>query len=297
MNSFLKENKSIAYFLAISAAVMFSSKAVMIKLSYEYDVDRLTILTLRLGFAFPIYVIINTLRSKKEDTTTVSSKDWLLIIFLGFIGYYISSYLDFWGLQYISAGLERLILFVYPTITTILAALILKKKITTKQIIAIAIAYFGIFISFQDNMEGNTNIWLGSLLVFLSALTYAFYLVGADKLIPKYGAIRFTSYCMIVSCIVVFIHFSIEQPSNLFNLSWEVYLLGFILSIFCTVLPTYMIGEAIKRIGASSTSILSTAGPVSVIFIAYFVLGEPITSTQIMGTIVVIAGIVYLTRR
>jgi drug/metabolite transporter (DMT)-like permease len=296
LNSFFKEKKSLAYFLALTAAVLFSSKAVLIKLSYEYKVDRLTILTLRLGFAFPIYLLINTFRSKKEDQKSVSSKDWMLIIFLGFIGYYISSYLDFWGLQYISAGLERLILFVYPTITTILAALILKKKITTKQIIAIAIAYFGIFISFQDNMEGNTNIWLGALLVFLSALTYAFYLVGADKLIPKYGAIRFTSYCMIVSCIVVFIHFAIEQPSDLFSLPTEVYGLGFFLSIFCTVLPTYMIGEAIKRIGASSTSILSTAGPASVIFIAYFVLGEPITVAQIAGTVVVIGGIVYLIR-
>lgn len=293
----MKEKKSLAYFLALTAAVLFSSKAVLIKLSYEYEVDRLTILTLRLGFAFPIYLLINTFRSKKEDQKSVTSKDWMLIIFLGFIGYYISSYLDFWGLQYISAGLERLILFVYPTITTILAALILKKKITTKQIIAIAIAYFGIFISFQDNMDGNENIWMGGLLVFLSAVTYAFYLVGADKLIPKYGATRFTSYCMIVSCLVVFIHFALEQPSDIFNLSWEVYGLGFILSIFCTVLPTYMIGEAIKRIGASSTSILSTAGPVSVIFIAYVVLGEPITIIQIAGTVVVIVGIIYLIRK
>lgn len=276
---------------------MFSSKAVLIKLSYQYDIDRLTILTLRLGFAFPIYLLINTFRSKKEDRVAVSAKDWGLIVFLGFIGYYISSYLDFWGLQYISAGLERLILFVYPTITTILAALILKQKITSKQIIAIAIAYLGIFISFQDNTAHNDNIWMGASLIFLSALTYAFYLVGADKLIPKYGAIRFTSYCMIVSCIIVIIHFTVEQPSNLLTLPTEVYGLGFILSIFCTVLPTYMIGEAIKRIGASSTSILSTAGPVSVIFIAYFVLGEPITIAQIAGTIVVIAGIVFLIRK
>ncbi len=283
--------------MALCAAVMFSSKAVLIKLSYQYDIDRLTILTLRLGFAFPIYLLINTFRSKKEDRVAVSAKDWGLIVFLGFIGYYISSYLDFWGLQYISAGLERLILFVYPTITTILAALILKQKITSKQIIAIAIAYLGIFISFQDNTAHNDNIWMGALLIFLSALTYAFYLVGADKLIPKYGAIRFTSYCMIVSCIIVIIHFAVEQPSNLLTLPAEVYGLGFILSIFCTVLPTYMIGEAIKRIGASSTSILSTAGPVSVIFIAYFVLGEPITVAQIAGTIVVIAGIVFLIRK
>jgi len=297
LNSFFKENKSIAYFLALCAAVMFSSKAVLIKLSYQYDIDRLTILTLRLGFAFPIYLLINTFRSKKEDRVAVSAKDWGLIVFLGFIGYYISSYLDFWGLQYISAGLERLILFVYPTITTILAALILKQKITSKQIIAIAIAYLGIFISFQDNTAHNDNIWMGASLIFLSALTYAFYLVGADKLIPKYGAIRFTSYCMIVSCIIVIIHFTVEQPSNLLTLPTEVYGLGFILSIFCTVLPTYMIGEAIKRIGASSTSILSTAGPVSVIFIAYFVLGEPITIAQIAGTIVVIAGIVFLIRK
>jgi drug/metabolite transporter (DMT)-like permease len=297
LSSFLKKNKSIAYFLALTAAVLFSSKAVLIKLSYQYNIDRLTILTLRLGFAFPVFILINTFRSKKEDAQKVSNQDWMLIIFLGLIGYYLSSYLDFWGLQYISAGLERLILFIYPTITTVLAAMLLKKKISKKQIIAIALAYFGIFISFQDNMSGNENIWLGGSLIFFSAVTYALYLIGADKLIPRYGSVRFTSYCMIVSCIAVLIHFAIEQPSSIFNLSWEVYLLGFILSIFCTVLPTYMIGEAIKRIGASSTSILSTAGPVSVIFIAYFVLGEPITVAQIAGTAVVIGGIIYLIRK
>ncbi len=283
--------------MALTAAVLFSSKAVLIKLSYQYNIDRLTILTLRLGFAFPVFILINTFRSKKEDAQKVSNQDWMLIIFLGLIGYYLSSYLDFWGLQYISAGLERLILFIYPTITTVLAAMLLKKKISKKQIIAIALAYFGIFISFQDNMSGNENIWLGGSLIFFSAVTYALYLIGADKLIPRYGSVRFTSYCMIVSCIAVLIHFAIEQPSSIFNLSWEVYLLGFILSIFCTVLPTYMIGEAIKRIGASSTSILSTAGPVSVIFIAYFVLGEPITVAQIAGTAVVIGGIIYLIRK
>ena len=159
--------------------------------------------------------------------------------------------------------------------------------------LAIAVCYAGIFISFykHNSADDSKDMWLGVFLVFMSALTYSLYLIGSDKLIPKYGAARFTTYIMIVSCIVVLIHFFAQMPAKFFDFDWQVYALGLTLAVFCTVLPTYMVGEAIKRLGASTTSILSSAGPVSVIFLSMFVLGESVTVFHLIGTAVVIFGI------
>lgn len=289
----IKDNKSIGYILAISAAIIFSSKAVFVKLAYSYDADTLSILVLRMGFALPIYIFIHVYRSKVEDKLDISKKDWLIMIAMGIIGYYLSSYLDFLGLQYITANLERLLLFIYPTLTTILAALILKQKITSRKWLAIAVCYAGIFISFykHNSADDSKDMWLGVFLVFMSALTYSFYLIGSDKLIPKYGAARFITYIMIVSCVAVLLHFFVQMPPKFFDFEWQVYVLGLTLAIFCNVLPTYMVGEAIKRLGASTTSILSSFGPVSVIFLSMFVLGESVTVFHLIGTAVVIFGI------
>jgi len=289
----LKDNKTIGYILAITAAVIFSSKAVFVKLAYQFDADTLSILVLRMGFALPIYIFIFLYRNKSNDKITISKRDWLLMISMGIIGYYLSSYFDFLGLQHITANLERLLLFIYPTFTTILAALILKQKITSRKWIAIVVCYLGIFISFfqNDSPEEAQNLLLGVTLVVLSAITYSFYLIGSDRLIPKYGAQRFTTYIMIISCVAVLLHFFAQIPPHFFEMQWQVYAIGLTLAIFCTVLPTYMVGEAIKRLGASTTSILSSAGPVSVIFLSMFVLGESVTVFHLIGTAVVIAGI------
>ena len=281
----IKDNKTIGYILAISAAIIFSSKAVFVKLAYHFDADTLTVLVLRMGFALPIYVLIFLYRNRKDDNISISKRDWLIMITMGIIGYYLSSYFDFLGLQYITANLERLLLFIYPTFTTILAAILLKQTISIRKWIAIVVCY-------QNNLAQESNdMWLGLTLVVLSALTYSFYLIGSDRLIPKYGAQRFTTYIMIISCIAVLLHFVAQIPPHFFDMKWQVYAIGLTLAIFCTVLPTYMVGEAIKRLGASTTSILSSAGPVSVIFLSMFVLGESVTIYHLIGTAVVIVGI------
>lgn len=290
-------NRSAGYLLALSAAIIFSSKAIAVKLAYHYHADSLSVLGLRMGFALPIYLIIEKFRDKSNDgKQKINKSDFWLMIIMGLLGYYLSSYLDFLGLQYITANLERLILFVYPTLTTILSALILKKKINTSSWIAIFICYLGVYISFYNQDKYSNNMWLGVVLVFLSALTYSFFLIGSEKLIPKYGPQKFTSYIMIISCIWVFLHFSIQMPTNFFNFPKQVYFLGLFLAVFCTVLPTYMIGWAIKILGASTTSILSMAGPVSVIFLSYFILNESVTVYHVLGTIVVIIGILIITQ-
>lgn len=290
--------KSAGYLLALSAAIIFSSKAIVVKLAYQYQADSLSVLVLRMGFALPIYILIEWFRNKSNDSVaTWNKKDIFIMVVMGLLGYYLSSYLDFIGLQYITANLERLILFVYPTLTTILSALILKKKISINSWLAILICYFGVFVSFYKQDHSSPNLALGAFFVFLSALTYSFFLIGSEKLIPKYGAQKFTSYIMIISCLWVFVHLIIQTPPKLFQFPNEVYLLGLFLAIFCTVLPTYMIGLAIKILGASTTSILSMAGPVSVIFLSYFILHESVTIFHIIGTFIVIIGILLITQK
>ena len=295
----LKNKRTLAIVTALTGAILFSSKAVMVKLTYNYEVDKLTLLLLRMGFALPIYIFIAFKNPRHGEHTPLTFKDWILLVLLGIIGYYFASFLDFWGLQYISASLERLILFVYPTITTILAGIIFKRSITWKQIGAIILSYIGICIAFADKIFGTTqeDFWEGALLIFLSALTFSFYLVGSEKLIPKFGAKRFTSYCMIVSCIAVLIHFSLAGNVEFNNLPNEVYWLGLAIAIFNTVLPSYMMSSAIRVIGASTTAILSSVGPISVLILAYFVLNEPIEWLQVYGTVIVIGGVLLISKK
>lgn len=291
------KDKSVAITLALVGAILFSSKAVMVKLMYGFEVDKLTLMLLRMGFALPIYLVIAF--KDKQESSPVNRKDWVGLIFLGVIGYYFASFLDFWGLEYITASLERLVLFIYPTITTIFAAIYFKRKINKAKIIAIVLSYVGITIAFWDKIQQDTHedFWLGAFLIFLSAVTFSIYLVGSENLIPKFGAKKFTSYCMITSCVSVLIHFGATSDVDVFAFPWEVYALGLFIAVFNTVLPSYMMSAAIKTIGASSTSILSSVGPISVIVLGYFLLDEDISIYQLIGTAIVIGGVLMISVR
>ena len=295
----LKNKKVIAIILALVGAIMFSSKAVMVKLSYEYRIDSLSLLLLRMGFSLPIYVTIACMNKNIITKENISNKDWGYIVFLGIIGYYFASYLDFVGLQYITASLERLVLFIYPTITTMLAAIYFKRKISIYKVIAIVFTYIGIGVAFwgktQDDIQ--EDFWVGVFLIFASAITFSIYLVGSEKIIPKFGAQKFTSYCMIVSCLSVLIHFGIKSDVDITSFPWQVYAFGIIIAVFNTVLPSYMMSAAIKIIGSSNTSILSSVGPISVIILGHLLLNEQISHYQISGTLIVIIGVVIMSRK
>jgi drug/metabolite transporter (DMT)-like permease len=295
----VNNKKLSAIILALVGAILFSSKAVMVKLSYEYNIDSLSLLLLRMGFSLPIYLFIAFKNPQKKETDKLSTKDWLTLVFLGVIGYYLASFLDFLGLQYITASLERLVLFIYPTITTILAAIYFKRRITIYKIIAIVFTYIGIGVAFWGEIQGDIqeDFWLGVILIFASAITFSIYLVGSEKLIPKFGAKRFTTYCMIVSCVSVLIHFGIKSDVDITSFPWQVYVLGMVIAFFNTVLPSYMMSAAIKTIGSSTTSILSSVGPISVIILGYFLLGEQISYYQISGTFIVIIGVLIMSRK
>lgn len=286
--------KQSGILIAVLGIVLFSSKAVMVKLAYQYNVSSLHLLLFRMLFSLPFYILILYL-NKQKSTVKASKRDYLWIFFFGFIGYYLASYFDFLGLQYIKAGLERIILFIYPTLVIILGKIFLKHKITPLQIIAILITYLGIVITFWGEIQltGN-NALLGGFLVFMSALTYASYIVGSGWLIPKIGVKKFTSYAMIVSSICVIIHYLIADRGDILNYHKEVYFLGLVMAVFATLIPSFLVSLAIKKLGASNFSIIGSVGPISTIILAYIFLKEQLTLLQVLGAIVVILGITFI---
>ncbi len=285
------------WFIAIVGIVLFSAKAVLVKLAYQYEVSSVHLLLFRLGFSLPVYLgLIYYFKSKQEEV--VKKTDYLWIIFFGFIGYYLASYFDFLGLQYITAGLERIVLFVYPTLVLIISRIFFKTKITKEQVGAIIITYVGVIIAFWNEVEVSGNhVYLGVFLIFLSALTYAVYLVGSGWLISKFGVMLFTSYAMVVSAICVIAHYLITDRMSLINYPKEVYVLSVLMAFVSTIIPSFLVSLAIKKMGASSFSILGSIGPIATIILAYIFLDESISSLQILGAMIVILGVFFVVKK
>ncbi|MDO7172801.1 DMT family transporter [Mariniflexile sp. AS56] len=281
--------------IGILGIVLFSSKAVMVKLAYLYEVDALSLLLLRMLFSFPFYVVIAVIYYKKENPSMVVKNDYYWVVFFGVVGYYLASYFDFVGLQYIKASLERIILFLYPTIIIIFNKFFLKKAINSTQAWAIFLTYVGIVITFWGEVAiSGTDTYLGGFFILLCAITYAAYLVGSGWLIPKFGVVKFTSYAMIVSCFCVFIHFGLFSNVNIFGFQWEVYLLGFLIAIFATVIPSFLVSESINRINSSNFAVIAGFGPISTIILAGVFLNEVLTLLQLFGALIVIFGILLV---
>ena len=294
----MNSKKSFVYgiLLGVLGIVLFSSKAIMVKLAYQYNIDALSMLLLRMLFAFPFYVVIAFVY-RKEQREDLQKKEYLWLVFFGFVGYYLASYFDFVGLTYIKASLERIILFVYPTIVLIFNKLFLKRSITKLQKIAILITYIGIVITFGSEVSiSGGNTYLGGFFVMLSAITYASYLVGSGWLIPKFGVMRFTAYAMLVSCICVFFHFGLFFNTEIFNYPWQVYVLGLCIAVFATVIPSFLVSISIKLINSSNFAVIAAIGPISTIILAVIFLNESLTILQVLGTVVVISGILLISK-
>ncbi len=288
----------LAALLVFVGAVFFSTKAVMVKLAYRYGVDSLSLLTLRMLFALPLYLFIGRWyqRRQTQHQSTISSGDWWRSILLGVCGYYLASFLDFEGLNYVSAGLERLILFMYPTLVILIQAVIWREPIRRIHLLALGLTYIGIALAFGQSLEvgDDAQIWLGGGLIFGAAFTYAIYIVGSGRLLPRIGTIRYTTISMSSACVAVILHHAIGYRLELFHFATEVYYLSVLMAAIATVLPSFMISEGIRIIGASNASIVGSVGPVSTIILAYFFLGETFRGWQIVGTGLVIGGIVLI---
>ncbi len=287
--------KVIGTVFAFIAAIGFSTKAIMVKLAYVEGVDAITLLALRMAFSVPFFLVVAAFSSINKSSVSLTNQDKWAVFGLGLVGYYLASYLDFTGLQTISAGLERLILFLYPTMVVIIAALIYKRRVTRTVLLALFISYVGITLVFLHDMQFlQRDILFGSMLVFASAFTYAIYLVGAGKIIGKIGATRFTAYVMTVACIACLVQFAMTHQLLDLRLSSRVYELSVAMAIFSTVLPAFLLAAAMKRIGSSYTAMVSSVGPVSTIYLAYVFLNEQLSLIQMGGSVLVLLGVLMV---
>lgn len=278
-------------------AVLFSTKAIVVKKAFaDIKIDAVSLLALRMLFSLPFYLVAAAL-ARSQEKTRLTNKQWAYIILLGLFGYYLSSLFDFLGLKYISAGLERLILFLYPSFTLFINAVVFKEKIRKVQAIALLLTYSGIAIAYVGEIKldtGNPGLYWGSFLIFLCAITYAIYIVGSGRMVPQVGVTRFTALAMLTSTVGVFAHFLIKGNYEWANSTSSFWWYGMILGIVATVIPTFLISGGMKRIGANNVAIVSSIGPVSTIIQAHFVLGEEIFTAQIIGTVLVVMGVVLI---
>jgi drug/metabolite transporter (DMT)-like permease len=282
--------------LALLGAICFSTKAVFVKLAYrDTEVAAISLLALRMIFSLPFFVISAVVSSSKQTNVRFTNKQWFQVAVVGCLGYYISSLLDFLGLQYVSAGIERLILFIYPTLVLLMSAIIFKVKIKSVQWIALAITYIGLLVAFISEVGiqsvQNENFLLGSFFIFVCAFTYAAYIVGSGQLIPIVGATKFNSYAMSFASIGVLLHFFSTSDVSLFGFSTSVYVYGFLMAVLSTVIPSYLVVAGIKRIGSDNAAIVGSIGPVSTILMAYFFLNESLSTLQMVGTILILVGV------
>jgi drug/metabolite transporter (DMT)-like permease len=286
------------FLITFVGAILFSTKAVMVKVAFRNTpMDALTLLMLRMAWSLPFYVAAALIAGARKDQVPLTKKQWMTVIFLGLFGYYLSSLFDFVGLQYVSAGLERLILFLYPTFAVLINALVFKQPVTRMQRWALFLTYTGIALAYFGELRidfNNPNFLWGSFLIFLCSITFSVYIVGSGRAIPSVGVTRFTSYAMLASTFGVFVHFAIAGNSHSFKLATHYWWYGVLLAVVATVLPTFMLSAGMKRIGSNNVAIVSSIGPVSTILQAHFIIGEQISWEQMVGTVLVVFGVLLI---
>ena len=287
--------------LAVLGVLGFSFKAILIKLAYAWAVvDPVSLLTLRMLYSAPFFLALAWWAGRTPAAKPIAARDWRLLLGLGFIGYYLSSLLDFLGLQYVTASLERLVLFLYPTIVVVLSALFLAQPVTRRAAVALVLSYAGIALAVWHDVRISGDaaaIALGSALVFGSALGYAIYLVAAGGVIARLGSSRFIAWAMLASTAFVALQFALTRPLAALALSPSIHALTLAMALFCTVLPTWMIAESIRRIGASTASLIGSLGPLFTIGFGALLLGEPVNLLQLVGVALVLTGVVLVSRQ
>jgi drug/metabolite transporter (DMT)-like permease len=281
--------------LALVAAVGFSAKAVLVKLAYREGVDTTTLLALRMGLSLPFFLAATWWASHREGPggpARRNGRDLAAVVFLGLLGYYLSSLLDFLGLRSVSAGLERLILFLYPTVTLFLTAALAARMPLRREMLAAALGYGGLLVVFVHDLgQGHADTTAGALFVLGGMLCYSLYLVGAERSIARMGSLRFTAGAMLVASAASLAQFALTRPWQLLAASPRALALALAMALFSTVLPVFALSAAMRRIGAARTAQLGSVGPVSTIALAAVFLDEPVTLLQLSGSACVLAGV------
>lgn len=289
----------IGLLCAVLAAVGFSFKAILVKLAYRHGVDAETLLALRMTFSLPFFIVLGWV-SARRTPTRLTPRDGAWLFGLGLLGYYLASYLDFLGLRFISAGLERLILFVYPTLVVLFSALWLDQPLTRRLLGALALSYAGVALAMAHDVRlagSARDIVLGSGLVLGSALSYALYLVGSGRIVGRLGAARVTAFVSMVACGLAMGQFLLTRPLAALAQPGPVYALALAMALFSTVLPVWGIAEAIRRIGAGPVALTGNLGPVVTMALAWVLLDEAIGIAHLAGAALVIVGVTVMARR
>lgn len=282
--------------LAVSGSILFSAKAIVIKLSYRYGVDAETLIALRMLMALPAFAL--ALLWTSRGALPLPLRDHVRLVVIGVCGYYLASYLDFLGLQYITAALERLILYLNPTIVLVLSAVFLHRPIQRIDVVAITLSYLGIVLAFWHdvNLEAH-GVTTGAALVFVATLSYAVYLVVAGEMVARIGAIRLTAYAMCVASAGVLVQFGLTRPLGALAQPAPVLWLSLFNATACTVVPVFATMLAVARIGAGNVAMMAMVGPVATIALAYLFLDEAVSGWQLGGTALVLTGVWVLSRK
>jgi drug/metabolite transporter (DMT)-like permease len=284
---------------AVLGVLGFSFKAILIKLAYAWHpVDAVTLLALRMLFSAPFFIAMAWWAGRRPAARPITRRDWRALVWLGFIGYYLASLLDFMGLVYITAALERLVLFLYPTLVVLLSAVLRGRPISRRAMLALLLSYAGIAFVFVHDLRlgGDTAaLWTGGALVFASAFAYALYLVDAGDVIERMGSLRFIAWAMLVSSTFVLAQFALTRDLALLRVPAPIYGLSLAMAVFSTVLPTWLIAEAIHRLGANTSSLIGSLGPVFTIGLGALILGEAVHGVQLFGAALVLLGVALVT--
>ena len=282
---------------AVVGAIAFSGKAIIVKLAYRHGVDAVTLIMLRMLFALPLFLIMAWWAGRGKPALT--AREWLGVIALGFSGYYLASYLDFAGLSYISAGLERLILYLNPTLVLALGWLLYRKKASRQQLLGLSISYAGVMLVFGTEVlahgAGGGQVWWGASLVFMSAVSYAIYLVYSAQMVQRLGSLRLVGWATTFACLFCIAQFVLLRPLSAASVAQPVIWLSVLNATLCTALPVLLVMLAIERLGAATVAQTGMIGPLSTILMGVWLLGESLTPVMVVGTVLVLAGIYVFT--
>jgi drug/metabolite transporter (DMT)-like permease len=279
---------------ALIGILAFSFRPILIKLSYAaHPVSPVTLLFLRMTLSLPFFLVIGWWLRHQEPR--LRSRDWGAIAGLGFLGYYLASFLDFVGLQWIGAGVGRLILYLFPTLVLLLSFLFLRKTPTWREVVALVVSYAGIVLVVSNQIAADNRLFaLGAAFVFASALCYAGYLVAGSQVVKRVGSMRFTAYSTVVATVPAVIQFLIMESAQSLELPPAVWGYAIVLATVSTVLPLFLQAEALNRIGASHFALMGAIGPVSVALTSALGLDEPFTGVQAVGGALVICGVLLV---
>jgi drug/metabolite transporter (DMT)-like permease len=284
---------------ALAGTISFAFRPILIKLGYSaHPVSATTLLFLRMTLSLPFFLAMAWwMRRGDPPAVAIGRRDWFAIVGLGFLGYYLASLLDFLGLQYVSAGVGRLIMFLYPTLVVILSAVFLKRNPTLRELAALAITYTGIALVLSGQISSapeHRGFVFGALLIFASAMCYAVYLVTGSQLVKRVGSVRFTAYTMIVSTVPAVMQFLILESPAALDLPAQLWWIALALATLCTVLPVLLVAEALRRIGANHFALIGALGPVTTVLADFTLLDGSLTMAKILGGALVISGVLLV---